>query len=73
MELFKAKPSKDLLHQIGVVTVRINNEINMGKVYINGKEYQASSVNGKEYEVDTPIEILRIEGYRLYVRKAKEI
>lgn len=69
MDIFKVRPTKALIHQTGVVVTPINNEINMGRVYINGKEYAASSVNGKEYDIDTPVEVLRVEGNRVFVRK----
>jgi len=71
MDLIKRKSLDHLLNKIGIVVEKICNDVHMGKVYIEGKNYSALSINGKEFDVDTPVEVLRVDGKMLYVRKYK--
>lgn len=68
--LFMSKQSREaLVGTEGVVIEEINNEINMGKVYINHHEYNAQSVSGKQYGEYTPIKVLRVTKRFVYVKK----
>lgn len=68
--LFMSKKAREqLVGQDGVVVEEINDDINMGRVYINKKEYNAKSISGKQYGVYTPVKVLRVSRWFVYVKK----
>ncbi len=57
-----------VLHQTGRVTERVDNERSTGAVYIDGKTWTARSEDGSVLEKDAMVEIVRMEGVKLFVR-----
>ena len=51
------------------VTENINNIENRGTVIINGLEWSAKSEDGEEYAVDEIVQVVRVEGVKVIVKK----
>ena len=51
------------------VTETINNIENKGTVMINGLEWSARSENGDEYAVDDIVQVIKVEGVKVIVKK----
>ena len=61
-----------VLGDSGKVTEIINNENSTGAVYVDGKTWTARSDDGSVIPAGTVVEILRMEGVKLFVRKIEE-
>ena len=56
----------------GKVTEVIDNENSTGAVYVDGKTWTARSADGSVIPAGTVVEILRMEGVKLFVKKLEE-
>ena len=61
-----------VLGQTGKVTETIDNESAAGAVYVDGKTWTARSDDGSVIPAGTVVEILRMEGVKLFVKKIEE-
>ena len=61
-----------VLGDSGKVTETIDNENSTGAVYVDGKTWTARSDDGSVIPAGTVVEILRMEGVKLFVRKIEE-
>ncbi|MCR5164329.1 MAG: NfeD family protein [Thermoguttaceae bacterium] len=58
-----------LIGMKGVVIERINNIRGEGYVKVNGLEYHAESEEGEDIEADSIVQVERIEGNKLFVKR----
>ena len=56
----------------GKVTETIDNENSTGAVYVDGKTWTARSADGSVIPAGAVVEILRMEGVKLFVKKIEE-
>ena len=70
----KATPTNAdrVLGDRGKVTETIDNENSTGAVYVDGKTWTARSADGSVIPEGTMVEILRMEGVKLFVKKLEE-
>ena len=61
-----------VLGDSGKVTETIDNENSTGAVYVDGKTWTARSDDGSVIPAGTVVEILRMEGVKLFVKKMEE-
>ena len=61
-----------VLHHPARVTETIDNERAAGAVYIDGKTWTARSEGGAVIAKDTMVEVVRMEGVKLFVREKEE-
>ena len=61
-----------VLGQTGKVTETVDNENSTGAVYVDGKTWTARSEDGTVIPAGTMVTITRMEGVKLFVRKAEE-
>lgn len=61
-----------VLGDSGKVTETIDNENSSGAVYVDGKTWTARSADGSVIPAGTVVEILRMEGVKLFVKKLEE-
>ena len=61
-----------VLGDTGKVTETIDNENSTGAVYVDGKTWTARSADGSVIPAGTVVEILRMEGVKLFVKKLEE-
>ena len=61
-----------VLGDSGKVTETIDNENSTGAVYVDGKTWTARSDDGSVIPAGTVVEILRMEGVKLFVKKIEE-
>lgn len=61
-----------VLGDSGKVTETIDNENSAGAVYVDGKTWTARSADGSVIPAGTVVEILRMEGVKLFVKKIEE-
>ena len=61
-----------VLGDSGKVTETIDNENSTGAVYVDGKTWTARSADGSVIPAGTVVEILRMEGVKLFVKKMEE-
>ena len=61
-----------VLGDSGKVTETIDNENSSGAVYVDGKTWTARSADGSVIPAGTVVEILRMEGVKLFVKKIEE-
>ena len=70
----KATPTNldRVLGDSGKVTETIDNENSTGAVYVDGKTWTARSADGMVIPEGTVVEIMRMEGVKLFVKKLEE-
>ena len=61
-----------VLGDSGKVTETIDNENSTGAVYVDGKTWTARSADGSVIPAGAVVEILRMEGVKLFVKKIEE-
>ena len=61
-----------VLGDSGKVTETIDNENSTGAVYVDGKTWTARSADGMVIPEGTVVEIMRMEGVKLFVKKLEE-
>ncbi|MBQ9459745.1 MAG: helix-turn-helix domain-containing protein [Oscillospiraceae bacterium] len=61
-----------VLHRTARVVEKIDNESPSGAVYIDGKTWTARSEDGSVFAKDTLVEVVRMEGVKLFVADKKE-
>ena len=61
-----------VLGDSGKVMETIDNENSSGAVYVDGKTWTARSADGSVSPAGTVVEILRMEGVKLFVKKIEE-
>ena len=61
-----------VLGDSGKVMETIDNENSSGAVYVDGKTWTARSADGSVIPAGTVVEILRMEGVKLFVKKMEE-
>ena len=61
-----------VLGDSGKVMETIDNENSSGAVYVDGKTWTARSADGSVIPAGTVVEILRMEGVKLFVKKIEE-
>ncbi len=61
-----------VLHATARVTETVDNERSTGAVYIEGKTWTARSEDGSVIAKDTMVEIVRMEGVKLFVKEKEE-
>ena len=61
-----------VLGDSGKVMETIDNENSSGAVYVDGKTWTARSADGSVIPAGTVVEILRMEGVKLFVKKQEE-
>ena len=61
-----------VLHHNARVTETIDNSRPTGAVYIDGKTWTARSEDGTVIAKDTMVEVVRMEGVKLFVIKKEE-
>ena len=61
-----------LLGQDAKVTEEINNDLPSGTVYVDGKTWTARSAGGEAIPAGSRVEIQRMEGVKLFVKKSEE-
>ena len=61
-----------VLGDSGKVMETIDNENSSGAVYVDGKTWTARSADGSVIPAGTVVEILRMEGVKLFVKKLEE-
>ena len=61
-----------VLHHTARVTETVDNERSTGAVYIDGKTWTARSEDGTVLARNTMVEVVRMEGVKLFVREKKE-
>ena len=60
-----------VLHHVCRVTETVDNTRSMGAVYIDGKTWTARSEDGSVIEQDKVVEVVRMEGVKLFVTAKK--
>ena len=60
------------LGETAKVTEAIDNAASTGAVYVDGKTWTARSADGSVIPAGTVVEILRMEGVKLFVKKLEE-
>lgn len=60
-----------LFGERGLVTQRIDNGSNAGRALIRGDDWRAVSVDGSILELGQQVEVVRVEGVKLYVKEAE--
>ena len=60
------------LGETAKVTEAIDNAASTGAVYVDGKTWTARSADGSVIPVGATVKVLRMEGVKLFVRKAEE-
>ena len=60
------------LGQTGKVTEDIDNVSSTGAVYVDGKTWTARSADGSVIPAGATVQVLRMEGVKLFVQKIKE-
>ena len=60
-----------VIGKTALVTGEINNIMNSGELYVDGKVWSARSETDEVIPVDTAVEIVRIEGVKLIVKRAQ--
>ena len=68
----RATNADRVLGDSGKVTETIDNENSAGAVYVDGKTWTARSADGSVIPAGTVVEILRMEGVKLFVKKIEE-
>ena len=61
-----------VLGDSGKVTETIDNENSAGAVYVDGKTWTARSADGSVIPAGATVQVLRMEGVKLFVQKIKE-
>ena len=61
-----------VLGDSGKVTETIDNENSTGAVYVDGKTWTARSADGSVIPAGATVQVLRMEGVKLFVQKIKE-
>ena len=61
-----------VLGQTGKVTETVDNENSTGAVYVDGKTWTARSADGAVIPAGSRVEVLRMEGVKLFVKKQEE-
>ena len=61
-----------VLNRTARVTETVDNERSVGAVYIDGKTWTARSEDGSVLQKDTMVQVVRMEGVKLFVREQKE-
>ena len=61
-----------VLNGVARVTETVDNERSVGAVYIDGKTWTARSEDGSVLQKDTMVQVVRMEGVKLFVREQKE-
>lgn len=61
-----------VLSDAAKVTERIDNENSTGAVYADGKTWTARSANGDVIEKGTMVQVVKMEGVKLFVEKKEE-
>ncbi len=61
-----------LIGKIGIVTEKVDNDAGIGEVKVEGKSWSARSVDGSIVEVNTKVEITKIEGVKLIIKNMEE-
>ena len=61
-----------VLGDSGKVTETIDNENSTGAVYVDGKTWTARSADGAVIPAGSRVEVLRMEGVKLFVKKQEE-
>lgn len=61
-----------VLTRMARVTETVDNERSTGAVYIDGKTWTARSEDGSVLKKDSMVEVVRMEGVKLFVREKKE-
>lgn len=57
-----------IIGKTGIVSEQINNDTGLGEVKVGGKTWSARSLNGSIIEINTKVEIIKIEGVKLIVK-----
>ncbi|MBN2208282.1 MAG: NfeD family protein [Candidatus Coatesbacteria bacterium] len=58
-----------LTGKVGMVAERIDPSMNIGRVVLGGDNWRAASVDGAVIERGDQVEVIRVEGTRLFVRQ----
>lgn len=61
-----------MIGSTGIVSEEIDNLRSKGRVFVNGKSWAASSVNGEAILVGEKVEVLAIQGVHLVVEKKEK-
>ena len=61
-----------VLHGVARVTETVDNERSTGAVYIDGKTWTARSEDGAVIDRDAMVEVVRMEGVKLFVKEREE-
>ena len=61
-----------VLGQTGKVTETVDNENSTGAVYVDGKTWTARSADGAVIPAGSRVEVLRMEGVKLFVKNKKK-
>ena len=61
-----------VLGQTGKVTETVDNENSTSAVYVDGKTWTARSADGAVIPAGSRVEVLRMEGVKLFVKKQEE-
>ena len=64
--------AEELIGKEAIVTEEINNINAQGKIKVKGQIWTARSNNNDKLKKDTIVEVLRIEGVKLIVKKSQE-
>ena len=64
--------AEELIGKEAIVTEEINNINAQGKIKVKGQIWTARSNNNNKIKKDTIVEVLRIEGVKLIVKKSQE-
>ncbi len=62
----------ELIGKVAKVIADIDNISETGKVFVNGNEWTARSDDGKFIEKETIVQIIKVEGVKLIVKKTEE-
>lgn len=62
----------NLIGKRGIVTIKIENEKNSGRVNVNGEDWKALSATGENIEEGETIVVLKVESVNLIVDRFKE-
>jgi membrane protein implicated in regulation of membrane protease activity len=74
---YKASPGiktnvEALPGKTGRVTEVINSELNSGRVLVGGEDWKAIALDGSVIEENSKVEVVRVEGSKLYVRPIRD-
>ncbi len=58
-----------LVGKVGMVAERIDPDVNVGRVVLGGDNWRAISVDGAVIELSEKVEVVRVEGTKLFVKK----